>query len=176
MNKQRQQKVQVVEEIKAKLDKVRGAVLTDYRGLNVAEMTELRAKLREANVEYKVLKNTLVTIAAQDLGLGGLNPYLEGPTAIAFGVEDAVSPAKVLSKFAKDHKQLEIKAGILEGKVIGVEEVKALADLPSREELLAQVVRGMQAPMAGLANVLQGSIRNLAYVLEAVRKEKEQTA
>jgi len=176
LNKQRQQKVQVVEEIKAKLDKVRGAVLTDYRGLNVAEMTELRAKLREANVEYKVLKNTLVTIAAQDLGLGGLNPYLEGPTAIAFGVEDAVSPAKVLSKFAKDHKQLEIKAGILEGKVIGVEEVKALADLPSREELLAQVVRGMQAPMAGLANVLQGSIRNLAYVLEAVRKEKEQTA
>ncbi len=176
MNKQRQQKAEIVAEIKEKLGNARGAVLTDYRGLNVAEMTELRAKLREANVEYKVLKNTLVTIAARDMGLEGLDPYLEGPTAIAFGTEDAVSPAKILSKFAKDHKDLEIKAGILEGKVIGIEEIKALAELPTREELLAQVLRGMQAPMAGFANVLQGTIRNLVYVLEAIRKEKEQMA
>jgi len=176
LNKQRQQKAEIVAEIKEKLGNARGAVLTDYRGLNVAEMTELRAKLREANVEYKVLKNTLVTIAARDMGLEGLDPYLEGPTAIAFGTEDAVSPAKILSKFAKDHKDLEIKAGILEGKVIGIEEIKALAELPTREELLAQVLRGMQAPMAGFANVLQGTIRNLVYVLEAIRKEKEQMA
>lgn len=176
MNKQRQQKAKVVTEIKDKLQGARGAVLTDYRGLNVAEMTKLRAQLRDANVEYKVLKNTLVNIAAQEIGLADLKPYLEGPTAIAFGTEDAVSPAKVLSKFAKDHKELEIKAGILEGQVIDFDAVKALADLPGREELLAQVARGMQAPMAGFANVLQGSIRNLVYVLEAVRKEKEQTA
>lgn len=165
-------KKQVVEEIKERFQKMQSAVLTDYRGLNVAEVTELRTKLREAGVEFKVLKNTLTKIAADEVGLEGLDPYLEGPTAIAFGIEDVVAPAKVLSDFAKTHKALEIKAGILEKKVIDFDGVKALADLPSREVLLAKVLGSMQAPMYGFAGSLQGLLRNFVYVLDAVREKK----
>lgn len=163
----------VVQEIKGKLEASKGAVLTDYRGLNVGEVTELRNKLREAGVEYKVVKNTLARIAANEIGIEGLDGYLEGPTAIAYGIEDAVAPAKILSEFAKAHKNLEIKAGILEGKVIDLAGVKALADLPSREVLLAKLLGSMQSPLYGMANVLQGNLRNLVYVLDAVRKTKE---
>ncbi len=165
-------KKQVVEEIKGRFQNMQAAVLTDYRGLNVAEVTELRSKLRDAGVEFKVLKNTLTQIAANEVGLEGLDPYLEGPTAIAFGVNDPVAPAKILSEFAKTHKALEIKAGILENKVIDFEGVKALADLPSREVLLAKILGGMQSPMYGFAGSLQGLLRNFVYVLEAVREKK----
>ncbi|MBO8169378.1 MAG: 50S ribosomal protein L10 [Thermoanaerobacteraceae bacterium] len=176
MNKQRQKKAEIVKDIKDKLEASQSVILTDYRGINVADMTNLRSRLREANVEFKVLKNTLIKRAADELGIEGMDPFLVGPTAVAFGIEDPVAPAKVLSEFAKDHKELEIKGGLLEGKVIDLDKIKALADLPSKEELLAQVARGFQAPIAGLANVLQANIRNLAYALEAVRKQKEQTA
>jgi len=165
-------KKQMVEEIKERLQKIQGAVLTDYRGLNVAEVTELRNKLREAGIEYKVLKNTLTKRAANEIGLEGLDPYLEGPTAIAFGVNDPVAPAKIVSDFAKIHKALEIKAGILENKVIDDSGVKALADLPSREVLLAQVLAGMQSPMYGFAGSLQGILRKFVYALDAVREKK----
>lgn len=167
-----QAKEPVVKEIKEKLELSQGVVLTDYRGLNVAEVTELRNKLREAGIEFKVVKNTLTKIAASQIGLEGLAPYLEGPTAIAFGISDPVAPAKILSEFAKVHKDLEIKAGVLEGKVIGIDAVKALADLPSREVLLARVLGGMQAPMYGFAGVLQGTLRSLVYALNAVREKK----
>lgn len=162
----------VVEEIKGKLQNAKGVVLADYRGLNVAEVTKLRTKLREAGVEYRVLKNTMTRIAAHDLGINDLDPFLEGPTAIAFG-SDPVAPAKVISEFAKTNKNLEIKAGLLEGKVIDFEGVKALADLPAREVLLAQVAAGMQAPLVGMVNVLQGPLRKAVYALEAIRKQKE---
>jgi len=162
----------VVQEIKQKLEASQSVVLTDYRGLNVAEVTDLRNKLREAGIEFKVVKNTLTRIAANQIGLGGLDPYLEGPTAIAFGTDDAVAPAKILSEFAKTHKNLELKAGVLEGKVIDLAAIKALADLPSREVLLAKVLGGMQAPMYGFAGVLQGTLRSLVYALEAVREKK----
>ena len=103
-----------------------------------------------------------------------MDAYLEHNTALAFAPEDPVAPAKILNDFSKDHKALELKAGILDGAVIGVDEVKALAELPSREELLAKLVGSMQAPLSGLVNVLQGTIRNAVYVLEAVRQKKEQ--
>jgi len=170
----RPEKVAAVAEIKDKLSRAQGVVLADYRGLNVAQATELRKKLREAGVEYKVLKNTLTTIAAREIGLDDLVPLLTGPTAVAFGYDDPVAPAKILSEFAKTNRDLELKGGVLEGKVLDVDGVKALAELPSREELLAQVVRGMQAPIAGLVNVLQGTIRNFVYALDAVRKQKEE--
>lgn len=170
----RPEKVAVVEEIKDKFSKTQGAVLADYRGLTVAEATELRKNLREAGVEFKVLKNTLTLRAAKEVGFEFLEPYLAGPTAIAFGYEDPVAPAKVLNDFAKTHPVLELKAGVLEGKLLDEAGVKALADLPSREVLLGQVARGMQAPIAGMVNVLQGSIRNLVYALDAVRKQKEE--
>ncbi|MDS1030408.1 50S ribosomal protein L10 [Bacillota bacterium LX-D] len=174
-DQQKELKQQVVNQIKEKLQDSASAVLTDYRGLNVAQVTKLRNELRQAGVEYKVLKNTLIKRAADDLGLEGLDPYLEGPTALAFS-KDPVSPAKVLFDFAKENKALEIKAGVLEGKVIEVQQVKALADLPSKEELLAKIVGGMQAPLYGFAAVLNGNLRNFVYALEAVRQQKEANA
>ncbi len=169
----RPEKVAVVEELKDKLTRAQAVVLTDYRGLNVQDITELRKRLRQAGVEYKVVKNTLTTRAANEVNLPELSQYLTGPTAIAFGYDEPVSVAKILSEFARDHKELEIKGGILEGRVIGVDEVQALAELPSREELLAMVARAMQGPIAGLAIALQGILRSLAYALNAVREQKE---
>jgi len=171
-----QAKEPVVQEIREKLSASAGAVLTDYRGLNVAEVTELRRKLREAGVEYKVVKNTLTRLAAAEIGLQDLNPYLEGPTAIAFGVGDPVAPAKIIAEFAKEHKELEIKAGVVDGKVIDVKGVKALAELPSREVLLAKLLGSMQSPMYGFAGSLQGVLRKFVYALDAVRQQKEAQA
>jgi len=176
VNKQRQMKEQAIEEITRKLQDAVTAVITDYRGINVAQATKLRNQLREADVEYRVLKNTLTKIAASRIGLEGIDPYLEGPTAIAFSKNDPVAPAKILTKFAKDNKVLEIKGGILEGKAVTQEQIKALADLPSREELLAQVLRGMQSPLVGMLNVLQGPLRNFVYVLQAIKEAKEAQA
>jgi len=170
------EKQPIVQELKEKLEQASGMVIVDYRGLNVAQATELRKRLREAGVEYRVIKNTLARLACREIGLIDLEPYLEGPNAIAFGLTDPVAPAKILSEFAKDNKQLEIKAGVVDGKVIDVDGVKALADLPPREVLLAKVLGGMQAPLYGFANVLQGNLRNLVYVLEAIRKKKEEGA
>lgn len=170
------EKVAMVEEIADGLRRGQGIVLTDYRGLNVKAMTELRTELRKVGVEFKVVKNTLTLRAAKQVEIEGLEPLLEGPTAIAIGYDDPVAVAKAVSAFAKTHEQLQIKGGILEGNVISVDQVKALANLPSREELIAQVLRGMQAPIAGLVNVLHGSMRNLVYVLEAIRKQKESAA
>ncbi len=170
------EKVQMVQEIQERLSKVQGAVIADYRGLDVATITELRKQLREAGVEFKVLKNTLTILAAREVGLDDLEQFLTGPTAIAFGYDDPVTAAKIISDFAKKNKDLEIKGGLVEGKVLDANGVKALADLPSREVLLSMVLRGMQAPIAGMVNVLQGNIRNLVYALEAVRKKKEEAS
>lgn len=168
-----EEKSKVVLEIKEKIQQSSGIVLADYRGLTVAQATQLRVQMRQAGVEYRVMKNTLVRRAAEELGLEGLDPYLKGPTALAFGA-DPVAPAKVLAEFVKVNKlkKFQIKAGVLDGKVIGPEGVKALADLPSREVLLAMVLRGMLSPLTGMANVLQGPIRKMGYALEEVRKLK----
>lgn len=170
-----QEKIQTVADIKEKLSTTKGAVLTNYRGLTVAQDTKLRRKLREAGVEYRVFKNTMTRIAAKEAGIEGLDPYLEGPTAIAISYTDPVAPAKIISEFVKENKlqALEVKAGLLEGKVIDASGVKALSNLPPREVLIAQVLAGFQAPIAGFVNVLSGTMRNLVYALEAVRKQKE---
>lgn len=168
-------KIAFVAELKEKLSASKGVVLTTYSGLTVAQDTKLRAKLRECGVEYRVVKNTMLRLAAKDAGVEGLEPYLNGTTAIAVSETDPVAPAKVIADFIKENKlqALEIKAGILEGKIIDVEGVKALANLPSREVLIAQVLAGMQSPIAGFVNVLQGTIRNVVYVLDAIRTQKQ---
>ena len=168
----KKQKELFVETVYEKMQSCKSAILADYRGLTVAAVTDLRNKLRDNNSDLKVAKNTLIKIAVDKMGIEGLDPYLEGPTAIAFGYDDPVAPAKILSEFARTNKDLEIKGGVLEGRVITPEGVKGLASLPSREVLLAKVLGGMQAPLNGFANVLQGNIRNFVYVLEAVRKQK----
>lgn len=169
----RAEKANKVAELKDLLTSSKGVILVNYSGLNVADDTALRKQMREAGVKYMVAKNTFLRIAAGEAGLEGLDAYLEHNTAVAFSAEDPVAPAKILNDFAKKNEALQLKCGVLDGKVIGVDEVKALAELPSREELLAKLVGSMQAPISGAVNVLQGVIRNFVYVLEAVRDKKE---
>jgi large subunit ribosomal protein L10 len=122
----RPEKELIVQSISEKLDRARSSILTDYRGLNVHEITELRRRLTAAGIEYRVLKNTLTGLAAKKANIEGLDPYLEGPLAIAFGYDDPVAPAKIIYEFAKDHKTLEVKGAILDRKVIDAQSVKSL--------------------------------------------------
>lgn len=168
----------VVAEIKEQLSSAKGAVFTSYKGLTVAQDTKLRREMREAGITYKVIKNTMTRIAAKELGLDGISEHLEGTTALAFSTEDAVAPAKVVCAFMKKNKLeekgiLTIKVGLVEGKVISDKEVKALASLPSREELIAKLLGSMNAPITNTVGVLQGVIRNAVYVLDAIRAQKE---
>lgn len=167
-------KKQVVEEIKENIERSQSIVLVDYRGLNVEQLTELREKYREAGVEYKVYKNTMMRFAFKDAGLEEFNEFLTGPNAVAFGFDDPVAAAKITSDFSKDNDKLEIKAGVVDGKVIGLEGVKSLASLPTKEELLGQVVRGLNSPIQGFANVLSGNLRGLVTALAAIRDQKEE--
>jgi large subunit ribosomal protein L10 len=157
----REQKAQLVQEITQKLRESKAVILTDYRGLNVAQITELRKQLRNAGVEYRVLKNTLTRRATQEANLQKIDEHLTGPTAIAFSFDDVVAPAKILSEFAKTNKELQIKGGIVEGKVVGASEVSALAALPSREGLLSMLLSVLQAPM-----------RNFAYVVSQIAEQQ----
>ncbi|WP_262393098.1 50S ribosomal protein L10 [Sporolactobacillus inulinus] len=159
------QKKLVVDEIAAKLKESVATIAVNYRGLSVAEVTELRKQLREAGVDYKVYKNTFARRATEIAGLTDLDDALTGPTAISFSKDDVIAPAKVLYTFAKEHEALEIKAGVIEGKLTSLDEIKALAELPSREGLLSM-----------LANVLQAPIRNFALGVKAVAEQKEQEA
>ena len=168
----------VVAELKEQLSSAKGAVFTSYKGLTVAQDTKLRRELREAGITYRVVKNTMTRIAAKELGLDGISEHLEGTTALAFSTEDAVQPAKVICAFMKKNKLeeagiLSIKVGLVEGKVISDKEVKALASLPSREELIAKLMGSMNAPITNTVGVLQGVIRNAVYVLDAIRAQKE---
>ena len=171
----------VVAELKEQLSSAKGAVFTSYRGLTVAQDTKLRRELRAAGITYHVVKNTMTRIAAKELGLEGIEEHLEGTTALAFSAEDAVAPAKVICGFIKKNKLedagiLTVKVGLVEGKVISDKEVKALASLPSREELIAKLLGSMNAPIANTVGVLQGIIRNAVYVFEAVREKKEKAS
>lgn len=168
-----QAKSQNVEEIKEKINRAQSVVLVDYRGLNVDQLTELRSEYRKAGVEYKVYKNTMMRFAFKDAGLEEFNEFLKGPSAIAFGYDDPVQVAKITSKFAKANDKLEIKAGIVDGKIIDIDGVNNLASLPSREVLIAQVLGGLNSPIQGFANVLQGTIRGLATVLNAIAEKQE---
>lgn len=168
-----QEKQQIIEEIKDKVNNAQSVVLVDYRGLKVDELTELRRQYREAGVDYKVYKNTMMRFAFKEAGFEEFNEHLVGPNAVAFGMEDPVQAAKITDEFAKKHKSLEIKAGIVDGKIIGIDEIKNLASLPSKEVLIAQTLGGLNAPITGFVNVLQGNIRNLVYALNAVVEKKE---
>lgn len=170
-----EEKQKVVDDIRQKMEGSTGIILADYRGLTVSQVTNLRVELRQAGIEYRVLKNTMVRRAADEIGIEGIESFLKGPTAIAFS-PDPVAPAKILMEYSKKNKSLKIKAGIVEGRVIGPEMIKSLSELPSREVLLSQVLAGMQAPIQGMVNVLQGPVRKMGYALEEVRKLKEAQA
>ena len=148
------EKKAVVSALVERLQNAQAGVIADYRGLTVAQDTELRTKLREAGVEYTIVKNTLTRFAANEVGLSELDPVLHGPTALATSADDVVAPAKVLVEFAKKNEQLEIKAGFVDGKVIGVDEVKVYASIPSKEVLIAKMLGSLQAPIASLVRTL----------------------
>lgn len=166
------EKEAVVKEMVEKLSTSKSVVVTDYKGLDVGALTELRKRLREAGVEYKVIKNTLARIAAKKAEWEDLNQLFVGPTAVAFGIEDAVSPAKILVDFSKENNALEIKGGALNGDLISIDKVKSLAEIPPREILLSQVLAGMKSPISGLVNVLSGNIRGLVQVLSQIKEQK----
>lgn len=168
----RPEKEALVQEIAEKLSSSKSVVVTDYKGLDVAKITELRKKLREAGVEYRVIKNTLARIAAKNAEMEDLNELFVGPTAIAFGIEDAVAPAKVLVDFAKEHEELEIKGGALDGALIDAAKVKALAEIPPREVLLAKALGSLKSPINGFVNVLAGNLRGLVQVLNQIKEQK----
>ena len=166
-------KRKVVEKLQEKFATTKVVIVTDYKGLNVAQMTELRRKLSEADVEYKVVKNTLLTRASKDTDVALLTDVFEGPSAIALSFDDPVAPAKVLTQFAKDHKKLEIKAGVMDGKRMDLDAITALSKLPSREELLSQVLSAMNAVPSGLVRALADVPRRMLNVLSAIKDQKE---
>ena len=171
MDNPRPEKVAVVDEVRQRLSDAPAALLTEYRGLKVGELAQLRRNLREAGGDYKIYKNTLVRFAAKDLGLE-LEELLTGPTAIAFAREDAVGVAKALRDFGRTNPNLVVKGGVLGSRALSADQARALADVPPREVLLARLAGGLAAPLQQLAGLLQALPRNLAYGLSALIEQK----
>lgn len=162
MSKAIEMKKETVAEITEKLQKATAAILVDYRGLKVEEVTELRTKFREAGIEYKVYKNTLMRRAAENAGMEELVKELVGPNAVAISYDDPIAPAKIADSFAKDHKKLELRVGIVEGAFYNEEQLKELATVPSREVLIAKLLGSLKAP-----------VTNFAYLVKAIAEKKE---
>ncbi len=169
----KQNKEEVVAEFAEKLKVTKAAFLADYRGLNVEQTNDLRRKLKDAGVEYRVVKNTLLRLAAKGTDSACLEEHLSGPTAIALVGDDPVAPAKALVEFAKQYNVFELKAGMLNGKLLGANDIKALADLPSREQLIAKMLGSLNAPASNFVGVLAAIPRSLVQVLAAIRDQKE---
>ena len=161
MSNNLEMKKTVVAGIKEKFEKAQTVVLVDYRGLTVAEDTELRNQLRKAGVEYAVLKNTMISRAIEGMNVDEMHASLEGPTAVAFGYEDMIAPAKILSEFAKKSKKLTIKCGVCDGAYLNADGVEALASLPSKEVLIAKIMGSMMS-----------SVSKFVYCVEVIRKQK----
>ncbi|MEF9895004.1 MAG: 50S ribosomal protein L10 [Clostridia bacterium] len=172
MSKNFENKKLVVADIKAKFEQAQSVVMLDYRGLTVAEDTELRSQCRAAGVEYAVLKNTMIELAVQQLGITGLEGYLKGPTAVAFGMKDAVAPAKVLTDYIKKTKKTQIKCGVVDGQTLDAAGVQVLSELPPKEVLIAKMMGSLNAPITNFVGVLSATLRSLVYAIDAVRKQK----
>lgn len=169
----RKEKEKIIDDVARELKEAELIIVTDYRGLTVSAITNLRRQLREEQCRYRVSKNTLTKLACRRVGLEQLEQFLEGPTAIAYTNADPVGAAKVFLKFGKENEMFSARGGLLSGQLLHPEQLKALGEIPPKNVLLAQVCSGFQAPIYGLVNVLQGNIRNLVYTLEAVRAQKE---
>lgn len=168
-----QEKIKAVAEMKEIFESSDSFFITDYQGLDVADMTSLRSNLRDNNVKYLIAKNTLLKIAAKEAGYEGLDTHLTGPTAIAFTSDDAAAAAKVLHDFFKDKKLPVMKAFLVDNELFGGEEIKRLADLPSKETLLAQVVAAVEAPFTSVIGSLDGFFRELVGSIDALEEKKK---
>lgn len=172
------QKQERVVALKDQLSRAQLAVIADYRGLTVKETTNLRRKIQESGGDYTVAKNTLIRRALSDTeGMPSIDGILSGPTALVLGYDDPVGPVKALMDYLKENKkELDVRGGILEGRQVSADDLKQIATLPSREELVAKLMGSMQSPAQGVVITLSGVARNLVYALEAVRKQKEENA
>jgi large subunit ribosomal protein L10 len=168
------EKVESVTELHEKFARAVSAVLADFRGLTVQELTDLRQQLREASLELAVVKNTLARLAVQDTPFEGLSPYLKGPTSITFSYRNVVAPAKVLNAYVKKQPKLAVRAGLFEGELVPAEKIAEVADLPSRDIILAQALAAMQGPLAGLVGILQGILSTFIGTLQAIHDKKAQ--
>jgi len=170
-------KKEILQDLIVKLKESKGVVLTDYQGMNVSQISSLRNELREKNVELKIVKNTLMEKASEELNVEDLTKDLIGCTAIAFSGEDGVAPARLLKEYFKKNKiDLKVKSGLIDGRVFSSEKIMEIASLPSKDVLIAQMINGVKSPLYSLVFVLQGPLKGLIYTLEAVRKQKEAKA
>ena len=170
----REEKAAVVEDLSNRLDSAKIAIVTDYKGLNVASFQELRRELRKNNAEIRVAKNTLLRRAVDGTPFDVIMDHLQGTTALTVSYEDPVAPAKILVQFAKDHPELQIRVGALEGKALTPEELVALSKLPSKEVMLATLLSVMNAVPTSLVQVLNAVPRSMVYTLQAIKEKKEQ--
>jgi len=162
-------KVETVAELRELVGQTKAAILTDYRGLSVAEMTDLRKKLRASDTEFRVVKNTLFKRAADGLmPVDQMEALLQGPTAIGFAKGDPVAAAKIILDYLKDHKAMTLKAGVMDGRLLNEAQVEALSKTPPRDVLLAQMLGSLQAPIAGFVGTLNGIISNFVFTLQAI--------
>jgi large subunit ribosomal protein L10 len=167
-------KKEILQDLIAKLKESKGVVLTDYQGMNVSQISSLRNELKEKKVEFKIVKNTLMEKASEELNVEDLTKDLIGCTAMAFCSDDGVAPARLLKEYFKKNKiDLKIKSGLIDGKVFSPEKIMEIASLPSKDVLIAQMINGVKSPLYSLVFILQGPLRGLIYTLEAVRKQKE---
>ncbi len=165
-------KSEKIDEIKAKLDKAQVAIVTEYKGLSVEEITNLRRALQKDGGDYMVTKNTLAKIAVKGTDFEVLTETFKGPIALAFGFEDQVSPAKAVAKFIKDTKKGVILGAALDGKLLSADETEALAKLPSKEELIAKILGSINSPASGIANSVNAVMAQLTRAMAAVRDQK----
>jgi large subunit ribosomal protein L10 len=169
----KQEKTKVVSELQTKFQKAKGVVFTDYRGLNVEEITGLRNNLRSASLEYKVVKNTLAKIAAEGTPVSTAKDKFSGPVGIAIGYDDPVLLVKKVLEYGKTNEKLQIKGGVIEGSVCDIDALKTLSALPPREVLLSMLAGVMQAPAGKMARLLNATLARFAYAMEALKKKRE---
>ncbi len=166
-------KIEIVTQLHEDLKKSKIVIVTDYKGLDVAAVTKLRSQLTKENIDYRVIKNTLLRRASENTSAAVLNDMFKGPSAVAISYDDPVSSAKILTKFSEENNKLEIKGGVLDGKVLDANGIKALSSLPSRDVLLSQVLSAMNAVPTGIVQLLAAVPRNMMNVLNAIKEKKE---
>jgi len=167
-------KKEILQDLIVKFKESKGVILTDYQGMNVAQISSLRNELKEEKVEFKVVKNTLLEKASEELNVEDLTKDLIGCTAMAFCSDDGVAPARLLKEYFRKNKvNLKVKSGLINGRVFSPEKIMEIASLPSKDVLIAQTINGIKSPLYSLVFILQGPLRGLVYTLEAIKKQKE---
>lgn len=169
----RPEKERIVQELTEKFQKAQSVYLADFKGLDVTSIMELRRNLRSESVEFLVVKNTLARLAIDEAGVHELRDFFEGPISVAFGYDDPVTPARILVDFSKKHERPEIRGGLLEGRVLTAEQIKEVASLPSKQELLIKIATLAQSPLAGFVNRCQGLLQKLVATIEALRVKRQ---